>query len=143
MEFRGKVWKTEGRPKWVIEAPSLCVITQGHTKKEALAMLKDAMELLIFSYFDCKTKIAVIEHKQGIVGVTCSDRKILLSLALIKQREESGLSVRQVSRRLGSESPNAYGRYERGRVNISLEKFDELLQAVNPNLSGVMLSFGL
>jgi predicted RNase H-like HicB family nuclease len=45
MEFRGKVWKTEGRPQWVIEVTSLGVITQGHTKKEALAMLQDAVEL--------------------------------------------------------------------------------------------------
>ena len=141
MEFRGKVWKTNDRPPWVIEAPSLGVITQGYTKKEALAMLKDAIEELIFSYFDTKSKVEVIDHGKGIVGVTCSDRKLLLSLSLIKQRQESGQTVREVACRLGSKSPNAYARYERGRVNMSIEKFDQLLQAVNPSLSGVMLSF--
>lgn len=143
MEFRGKVWRTKDRPPWVIEAPSLGVITQGYTKKEAVAMLKDAVEELIFSYFETRIKIAVIDHGKGIVGVTCSDRKLLLSLSLIKQRQESGQTVREVACRMGSESPNAYARYERGKVNISIEKFDQLLQAVNPRLSGVMLSFGV
>ena len=59
MEFLGEVWKTEGRPAWVIEASSLGVITQGRTKKEALAMLKDAIEELIYSYFHKKVKIVV------------------------------------------------------------------------------------
>ena len=141
MEFRGKVWKTEGRPSWVIESQSLGIITQGYTKKEALAMLKDAIEELILSYFDVRVEINVIDHGKGIVGVTSSEKKLLISLSLIKQREESGQSVRQVARRMGATSPNAYARYEKGKVNISIEKLDQLLQAVNPNLSGVMLSF--
>lgn len=142
MEFRGKVSKTEGRPPWIIEAPSLGVITQGYTKKEALAMLKNAIEELILSYFDARVKVEVTEHGKGVVGVTCSDKKILLSLSLIKQREESGLTVRDVADRLGSKSPNAYARYERGKINISIEKLDQLLQAANPESPGVMLSFG-
>jgi len=140
MEFRGKVWKTEGRPSWVIEVKSLGVTTQGYTKKEALAMLQDATQLYLKHYFNQKPKVKVIDHGKGVVGVTCSEKKLLLSLSLIKQREESKLTVREVSDRLGSKSPNAYAKYERGKINISIDKFDQLLQAVNPNLSGVMLS---
>ena len=106
-------------------------------------MLKDAIKELIFSYFNIKAKVEVIDHGKGIVGVRCSDRKLLLSLSLIKQREESGQTVREVASRLGSKSPNAYARYERGSVNISIEKFDQLLQVVNPKLSGIVLSFGI
>ena len=141
MEFCGKIWKTEGKPSWVIEAPTLGVITQGYSKKEAFSMLKDGIEELLWSYFGNTDEVTVIDHGKGVVGITSSDKKILLSLSLIKQREESGLTVRQVSSRLGSSSPNAYGRYERGKINISIERFEELLKAVNPKLSGVMLSF--
>ena len=140
MEFRGKVWKTADRPPWVIEVKSLGVITQGRTKKEALAMLQDAIELYLEHYFNDKTQIKVTDYGKGVVGVTCSDKKLLLSLSLIKQRQESKLTVREVSDRLGSTSPNAYAKYERGRINISIDKYDQLLQAVNPKLSGVMLS---
>ena len=51
---------------------------------------------------------------------------------LIKQRENSKLTVREVSERLGSKSPNAYAQYEKGRVSVTLEKYEELLTAVNP-----------
>ena len=142
MEFRGKVWKTDDRPPWVIQVKSLGITTQGYTKKKALSMLQDAVELYLDYSFNQKPTVKVIDHGKGVVGVTCSERKLLLSLSLIKQRERSGLTVREVADRLGSQSPNAYGKYERGKVNISIEKFDQLLQAVNPQLTGVMLSFG-
>lgn len=142
MEFIGKVWKTKGKPAWVIEAPTFEVMTQGYTKKEALAMLEDALHELIFSYFHKKVHVYVTDHGNGIVGITCADRKLLLSLSLIKQRQESGLTIRDVASKMGSNSPNAYARYEKGKINISLEKFDGLIRLVNPQLSGVMLNFG-
>jgi transcriptional regulator with XRE-family HTH domain len=63
-------------------------------------------------------------------------------LSLIKQRQESGLTIRDIAGKMGSNSPNAYARYEKGKINLSLEKFDWLLKLVNPRLSGVMLNFG-
>lgn len=140
MEFQGRVYKTKGKPAWVIESSVLGVITQGYTKKEALFMLKDAIEELLYSYFHKRGHVNVIEHTNGIVGIASSDPKLLLSLALIQQRSESGLSVRQVAGRLGASSPNAYGKYERGRINISFEKFDELIKAVNPDSSGLIVN---
>ncbi len=142
MEFIGKVWKTKGKPAWIIEAATFEVMTQGYTKKEALAMLEDALHELIFSYFNKRVHVHTTDHGNGIVGVTCSDPKLLLSLSLIKQRQESGLTIRDVASKMGSGSPNAYARYEKGKINISLEKFDQLLQFVNPRLSGIMLKFG-
>lgn len=142
MEFQGVVKKTKGRPAWVIESQALGVITQGYTKKEALFMLKDAIEELLYSYFNKRGPVEVLEHSEGVVGIACSDPKLLLSLALIQQRSESGLTVRQVASRLGSESPNAYGKYERGRIKISLEKFDQLIRAANPGISGLIVNFG-
>jgi hypothetical protein len=103
-------------------------------------ILHPTVELYLEHYFDQKLKVNVMDHGKGVVGVTCSEKKLLLSLSLIKQRQESKLTVRDVSDRLGSKSPNAYAKYERGRINISIDKFDQLLFAVNPKLSGVMLS---
>lgn len=40
--------------------------------------------------------------------------------------------VRDVSKRLGSKSPNAYAQYERGRLSVTLEKYEELPAAVSP-----------
>jgi predicted RNase H-like HicB family nuclease len=141
MQFYGRVWKTEEKLAWVIEVPSFGIMTQGHTRKEALAMLKDAIEELIYSYFNARVKVEVNDHGHGVLGFTCQDKKYLLSLSLIKQRQESRMTIREVASRLGSKSPNAYAKYEKGVINISIEKFDELISAVNPSLSGLMVGF--
>lgn len=134
MEFEGKVWK-DGK-FWLIEVPALNVMTQGTTKREALEMVQDNVFGLIECYFKSemsrKFAVTVNEYKDGIIGITASDTKLLLALSLRKQREKSGCTVREASERLGSKSPNAYAQYEKGRTNISLDKYEALLTAANP-----------
>lgn len=135
MEFEGKVWK-DGK-FWLIEVPSLNVMTQGKTKKEALEMIKDSILGLIECYFKAEIdehfSISINDQKNGMIGVTSSNTKLLLALCLRRQREKSGSTVREASERLGSKSPNAYAQYEKGRTNISLDKYEALLMAANPS----------
>ena len=56
----------------------------------------------------------------------------MLAFSLRRQREISKSTVREVAARLGSNSPNAYARYEKGRARISLDQYERLLHAVNP-----------
>ncbi len=135
MELEGKVWKS--KKHWLIEVPSLDIMTQGKTKEEALFMIQDAILELIRSYFPKKMKksfdVTVNAYKKGVIGIASNDGKLLLSLVLKRQREKSQTTVREAASRLGSPSPNAYAQYEKGRINISLDKFEELLQAANPH----------
>jgi transcriptional regulator with XRE-family HTH domain len=55
-----------------------------------------------------------------------------LALSLRRQREKSKSTVRDVSERLGSKSPNAYAQYEKGKMRISLDQYERLLNAANP-----------
>jgi len=134
MEFEGTVWK-EGR-FWLIEIPALDVMTQGKTKKEALKMAQDATAGLVECYFESQMgkhfSVTINDYSNGIIGVTSNDTKLLLALSLRRQREKSQSTVREVSERLGSKSPNAYAQYEKGRINISLDKYEQLLMAANP-----------
>ena len=57
----------------------------------------------------------------------------MVRLLLRRQREKSGLSLADVANRLGAKSRNAYARYERGTSVPTIEKLDELLQAVSPD----------
>jgi len=111
-------------------------MTQGKSRKDALRMIEDALTGLIEGYFENKAgkKLGVKASLRGndVIGITAKDTKILLSLSLIKQREKSNSTVRDVSKRLGSKSPNAYAQYERGRLSVTLEKYEQLLLAVNP-----------
>ncbi|MBJ7450333.1 MAG: type II toxin-antitoxin system HicB family antitoxin [Parachlamydiales bacterium] len=133
MELQGRVWK-DGNV-WLIEVPSINIVTQGRTKKNAFAMLQDAVKEIILSYFDLDLtidKIVVTDRKLGCIGLKIDSLNILLSLLLIRQREISGVTIRSASKALGSNSPNQYAQYEKGRINISFEMYEKLLHAINP-----------
>lgn len=134
MELEGRVWK-DGK-FWLVEVPILDVMTQGKSKKDALRMIEDAVTGLIECYFEGnrrkKLGVKALLREDDVIGITAKDTKILLALSLIKQREKSNSTIREVSKRLGSKSPNAYAQYERGRLSVTLEKYEELLTAVNP-----------
>lgn len=132
MELQGKVWK-DGK-FWLIEVPAIDVCTQGRTRKQALMMIEDAIKELLLAYFPNDTtnfNLQVHDYKD-IIGITFSDNRILLAFSLIRQREISKSTVREVAERLGSKSPNAYAQYERGKMRITLDQYERLLQAVNP-----------
>jgi predicted RNase H-like HicB family nuclease len=135
MELEGKVWK-DGK-YWLIEVPILDVMTQGKSKKDALEMIEDAVMGLIESYFEGKVgkdfSVTAMARGSDAFGLTANDTKLLMALSLIKQREKSQSTVREVAERLGSKSPNAYAQYERGKVSVTLEKYEALLAAVNPS----------
>ena len=135
MEFEGKVWKS--RTFWLVEVPSLDLMTQGETKEEALKMLEELITELADYYFTKKEvkdfDICVNLYKKGVIGVISSKRRLLLALSLIRQREKSQSTVRETAKRLGSKFPNSYAQYEKGKIRISLEQYEKLLTAANPN----------
>lgn len=140
MELEGKVWKS--KKFWLVEVPSLDVMTQGETKREALEMICDLILELTHSYLPVSTKkdfnISVNEYSKGVVGIVSTNNRLLFSLVLKRQREKSQTSVRKAASRLGSDSPNAYSQYEQGRISISLDKCEKLLQAANPDHHSIM-----
>jgi predicted RNase H-like HicB family nuclease len=134
MELEGRIWKSKNH--WLIEVPSLNVMTQGETREEALEMAADAVMEYFLYYFESSVgkddKVIVNDYKKGVIGITSTNNKLLLALSLRRQREKSGLTVREASERMGSSSPNAYAQYEKGRTRISLDQYEKLLQAANP-----------
>ena len=127
MRFYGKVYK-DGK-FWLAEVPILDAMTEGHTKKDAFAMVKDLLETLVN-----RPGFIVTVHpgKHGEFEVSSNDTRGLISLLLRRQRERSGLSLSEAAERLGAKSRNAYARYEQGISMPSLEKLIELYQAVAP-----------
>lgn len=134
MELLGKIWK-DGK-FWLVEVPVIDVCTQGHTRKEALMMIEDAIIELLKSYFQLDElnnfKLEVVDHKKSTIGIKASNNNIMLSFSLIRQREMSKSTVREVAERLGSKSPNSYAQYERGKMRMTLDQYERLLEAVNP-----------
>lgn len=127
MMFVGRIWKDGSF--WLVEVGFADVLTQGRTRREAVAMLGDAIESLVnkpgFS-------VAVTDLGGEDVLVKASEPAALVALALKRQREKSGLSLADVARALNQASRNSYARYEQGTSIPSIEKIDELFRAVAP-----------
>jgi predicted RNase H-like HicB family nuclease len=128
MRFEGRVTR-DGR-FWLAEIPLLDALTQGRSRKEALAMIADWLETMV-NRPDFRAEV----HARGAneFEVSGSNVAAMTALLLRRRREASGLSVRDLARRLGSNSPNAYARYERGDTVPTVEKLDALLKASSPS----------
>ena len=133
MRLSGRVYK-DGK-FWLAEVPILDAMTQGHTKKEALAMVEDLLETLAN-----RPGFSVTTHPvtKGNFEISSPDTRGLVSLLLRRQRERSGLSLGEAAQRLGAKSRNAYARYEQGTSAPTVDKLNELLQAVSPDRDFVL-----
>jgi hypothetical protein len=101
------------------------------------------MELVRDSYEDLLNKrfaLTVNLYEEGTIGLGATDDKLLFALGLKRQRLRSGSTIRDVSKRLKSKSPNAYARYERAEARPSIEKYAELLHAANPSRRPLLVS---
>ena len=120
---------------WLVEAVDLDVMTQGRSRTDALAMIKDAIELLIDKP---GFEITINKGKKERFTITAKDAKTLIGFMLKRQRSKWGLTLKQVAENMGAKSINAYAQYEQGRVEPSLSKLQELLCAINPEIKAVL-----
>jgi len=120
---------------WAVEIPLLLIYTQGKTKKDAYLMAADAVEAIVG---EKSFKVKVTEGPVNTFSIGSSNDSVLMALALKQQRAEHHLSVRDIAKRLGSNSPSAYSRYEQGKVKPSLDKFSQLLKAIDPRLEPIL-----
>jgi predicted RNase H-like HicB family nuclease len=127
MRFHGALRRDGGF--WVAEVPVCDALTQGRSRKEALAMIADWFVTMV----DRKGfSVEVQPIGRDAFEVGASDGRRMIGLLLQRQRQRSGLSLAQVAERLGAKSRNAYARYEQGVSVPTVEKLDELLRAVAP-----------
>jgi predicted RNase H-like HicB family nuclease len=136
MNFEGTLKKDKKSGMWIAEILALDVMTQGNSVEQALEMIKDGVCELLLDMFPKKAKEVKIkiEHTSGeSFELRSSNSKLLISLALRRQREQEGLTIRDIAKKLGVASANSYAQYERGQINISLDMLDKLLAVVNPS----------
>ena len=133
MKIEGKIEKS-GK-WWAVEVPLLLIFTQGRTKKSALLMIKEAIEELI----DVKGFEVSIDNVQAdTFSVAANNTKWLMAFILKQQRSYHKKSIRQVAAKLGSDSPTAYSRYEQAKTRLSIDKFTQILSAINKESEPVL-----
>lgn len=138
MRFEGRVWKDKNSKFWLIEVPILDIMSQGTSKKNALSMIGKAIETLV------DRKGFQINVRPGVMDeftIGANQGVVLIALMLRRQREAHNLTLMEVARRLHSNSPNSYARYEQGKSTPTVEKLNQLMKAINP-LSEPILKTG-
>ena len=117
---------------WAVEIPLMLIHTQGSTRKDAIEMAADAVETIV-SKSSFKARAHLVEENRFVIGA--NDEQALFATILKQQRGAHHLSIRDVAARLGSRSPTAY---ESGKTALSIEKFTELLMAIDSSVEPVM-----
>ena len=135
MKLEGKIWKSSTSRYWLAEVRDLDVVTQGTSRRGAANMLRDAIESLVNRAGFC---VNVETDRGGDCMIGSNDDAVLVAFMLRALRAREGLSVREVARRLGAKSPNAYAQYETGRVAPSIDTLSRLLAALNPEFDAVV-----
>jgi predicted RNase H-like HicB family nuclease len=134
MRFGGRIIKIDRY--WAVEVPILGVVTQGMTKKEAYEMIADAIESLVNKE---DFKVEVYPGEGEYFEVYSKDLSTMIAFLLRRQRTKHGLSLAEVAERLGAKSLNTYARYEQGKSVPTVEKFNQLLSAVSPEMDFVLV----
>lgn len=141
----GRIFKVpeSGAPAWAAEVESIGAWTQGRTREDAIAMLRDWVRTKLEVELDhpgVDVQITVIGSEGSGGGAFAAlveaDEPTLLGALLLKyQRQVHGLTVADVARKLGATHHNAYASYEQGRREPSLGKFCQMLAAVAPDMA--------
>ena len=126
MVLEGKIVR-DGR-YWLVEVTALDVMTQGVSYKDALKMIREAVDLLVDKKgFD----LVVHSFDRESFYIESDDEEALLALMLKRQRVKHHLTLSDMARKLGVKSKNAYAQYEQGRSQPSLTKVQEFLSAMS------------
>ncbi|OGQ23239.1 MAG: hypothetical protein A3I05_04060 [Deltaproteobacteria bacterium RIFCSPLOWO2_02_FULL_44_10] len=135
VKFEGKVWK-KGK-YWAVSVPVLEVSTQGKSKKDALAMIQEAVELMV-DHKGFAVHVNPLQKNQFILrSKNDGGDKYLLALMLKNQRAKYGLSLQEVADRLGV-TKNAYAQYEQARAVPSITKVEEFISSMSRHVHVVL-----
>lgn len=139
MIITGIIKKQEGQ-WWSAEAEAIGAFTQGRSRRGAAMMLKDLVETMIDQVGFRATVKDVGVSASGVVSVfvESNDPAALAARVLKYQREVHGLTLADISKVLGVSSRNAFARYEQGKTEPTIGKYNQLLAAVAPEMSLVL-----
>lgn len=126
----GKIWK-DGK-FWLVEVPSLDIMSQGHTKAEAYEMIADAIETHVHAD---GFKVDVIPSTENAAVFTVSVKEpehvsLLLGLLLKRQRAKNRLSLKDMREELGLNSRSNYAQYEKGTIMPGIPQLMSFIEAM-------------
>lgn len=94
MRLDGRIWKSRESGYWLAEVPDLDLVTQGKSRKDAAAMLSDAVETLVNHD---RFRVEVTVGRGGACTVRSNDdvRLVALTLRRLQARDRTSRSRRR------------------------------------------------
>jgi len=130
MMLHGRIFK-DG-PGWAAHCDALGAFTQGRTRKDAIAMLVELVELKVGQHgFRAK----VDDGEGEDVLITGSNPAQLFGGLLRYQRERRDMSIADAAERIGASSRSIYARMERGEHSPRLDTMQAAIAAIAPGLA--------
>jgi predicted RNase H-like HicB family nuclease/DNA-binding XRE family transcriptional regulator len=131
MLVTGRIFKDKNTsPYWAVDINDLGIHTQGVSKKDAIAMAKDAIETVI----DTDGFEAMVESPDGkTLFISSNNNRLLLALFFKNLRVQCDLTLQEVADRMGEKSVTGYSRYEHGKVSPSIDKITDIIRAIDPD----------
>jgi len=130
MMLHGRIFK-DG-PGWAAHCDALGAFTQGRTRKDAISMLAELVELKVGQ----KGFLAKVDEIGGEdVLITGSNPAQLFGGLLRYQRQRRGVSIAEAADRVGVSSRSIYARMERGEHSPRLDTMQAAIAAIAPDLA--------
>ncbi len=82
MTLKGQIFKNNNQ--WLVEVPSLHIMTQGKTKTRALDMLTDAVIGLAKCDFSEDLSVTASEIEDSVIEMFCSNNELMNALLLMR-----------------------------------------------------------
>ena len=124
------VVKKQGR-YWVIEVPGLDIMTQGRTKKEALFMIEEAVELVSEAE---GFSVKVEELGANQFSLATNNDSVLTGLMIKRLRAKHKTSREELAAALGQGSTTTIARYEQYRSTPKQDQLEKILQIMNESI---------
>jgi len=128
MRIEGKVWK-DGK-FWVVALPVLEFSTQALKASDVEVMMVDAVRSAME---EPRLRVKFMKNDQDSWSLEFADAKDFVTFFLKQLRLQQGLSVEEVSRKLGYKSRASYFQYEAGRREPSIGQFETIVKAMSQN----------
>ncbi len=133
-EIDGEVGKAGSLYGVVLEP--LALYGQGKTRAAACSMLAEVILEQMRAHGPLAGfKVEVTDDGEATVYVTSNDPPRFTALILRRLRELHDLTLADVTKAMNAKSRNGWAQYERGQIDPSLGKLQEMLAVVAPELA--------
>lgn len=116
-----------------VSIPNIGAYTYGETYQEAINNIQECMACALDQEAGESVEsadITVFEKEFGIIEVSTSKVKSLMTVILSELTSSGGLSNSELARRLGSSSPNSVRQYLKGAREPGIEKLNRLVESM-------------